>query len=283
MMRTDREYLDELNATLEDNTPQQILARVLEEFGPNIAISTAFGVEGCALIHMAVQIDPNVQVFTVDPGYLFAETQALKEQFVSKYGIKLRTFEPVLSKEEQEREHGPNLWERDSDVCCRIRKVEPTKRALDGLDAWVAGLRRDQSASRANIEIVERLEREDGKPLIKIHPLANWNRVNTWTYVLDQEVPYNPLLDQGYKSIGCQPCTRPVVAGGDERSGRWGGGKLECGIHTLVARPVPAKKVKRRGDKSRSGVAWADGGLLAENALAALVGAAMRWRVSEWP
>ncbi len=260
MTPTDPRSLDELSRAFEELSPQEILRRVLEEFGPRIAISTAFGVEGCALIHMATRIDPSVQVFTVDPGYLFAETQALKKEFVDKYGVKLRTFEPELSKEEQEREHGAKLWERDSELCCRIRKVEPTVRALVGLDAWIAGLRRDQSPSRANIGILERFESESGNPLIKIHPFANSTRVDTWRYVLDNEVPYNPLLDQGYKSIGCEPCTSVVGEGGDERSGRWGGGKMECGIHTLVARPISRERLKRGSgddgdDESTSGTA----------------------------
>lgn len=229
--------LEAKSAALESAPAQDILAFALETYAPRVAISTAFGVEGCALVHMAVQIDPSVRVFTVDTGYLFEETQALKQRFVEKYGIRIETFHPELSVAEQDARHGPRLYERDSDACCAMRKVEPTRRALAGLDAWIAGLRRDQgSDTRARLSILERYEHDDGTPLVKVHPLASWTRNDTWRYVLENEVPYNPLLDQGYKSIGCWPCTRAVDADAGERDGRWGGRKAECGIHTFLPR-----------------------------------------------
>ncbi|GAB4521384.1 MAG: hypothetical protein Tsb0020_40010 [Haliangiales bacterium] len=228
------------SAELESASAADILAFALKAYAPRIAISTAFGVEGCALIHMAAQIDPAVQVFTVDTGYLFDETQALKQRFVDRYGINLTTFRPALTVTEQDDKHGLRLYERDSDACCAMRKVEPMERALSGLDAWIAGLRRDQGSNlRAGLHIVERYDHADGRPLIKIHPLANWTRSDTWRYVLEHDVPYNPLLDQGYKSIGCWPCTRAVSADADERDGRWGGKKAECGIHTFMPRRAP--------------------------------------------
>ncbi|WP_428265436.1 phosphoadenylyl-sulfate reductase [Haliangium sp.] len=234
---TDSDALAAKSAELESASAQDILAFALQHYAPRIAISTAFGVEGCALIHMAVQIDPDVQVFTVDTGYLFEETQALKARFLDRYGIKLRTFHPEQSVVEQDAAHGPRLYERDSDACCAMRKIEPTRRALAGLDAWIAGLRRDQgSNTRAAMNILERYDHDDGSPLVKVHPLANWTRSDTWRYVLEHEVPYNPLLDHGYKSIGCKPCTRAVDADADERAGRWGGTKAECGIHTFLPR-----------------------------------------------
>lgn len=225
------------SAELEGASPEDIVAFALRAYAPRVAISTAFGVEGCALIHMAVRIDPAVRVFTVDTDFLFEETQALKQRFIDRYGIKLETFKSRLTIEEQEAAHGPALYQRDPDLCCSLRKVEPTRRALAGLDCWLAGLRRDQgSSTRQGIQILERYDHEDGSPLIKVHPLAGWNRSDTWRYVLDNEVPYNPLLDQGYKSIGCWPCTRTVDADDAERAGRWGGRKAECGIHTFMIR-----------------------------------------------
>ncbi len=222
---------------LENASPQEILRFALTTYAPRIAISTAFGVEGCALIHMAVQIDPAVKVFTVDTGYLFDETQALKEAFVGRYGVNLVTYEPKLTRLQQDALHGQRLYARNPDRCCQLRKVEPTQRALRELDAWVAGLRRDQSQSRAGIQILERLERSEGEPLIKVHPLANVSRADTWRYVVENDVPYNPLLDRGFKSIGCWPCTRAVGATGGERDGRWtGSDKTECGIHTFMIR-----------------------------------------------
>lgn len=225
------------SAELEQATAQEILAFALETYAPRVAISTAFGVEGCALVHMAMQIDPSVRVFTVDTGYLFEETQALVGRLVDKYGVHIETFHPALTVAEQDERHGRDLYARDSDACCAMRKVEPTQRALAGLDAWIAGLRRDQGgATRAHLQILERYDHEDGTPLVKVHPLAGWSRNDTWRYVLENDVPYNPLLDQGYKSIGCWPCTRAVDAGADERAGRWSGRKAECGIHTFMSR-----------------------------------------------
>jgi phosphoadenosine phosphosulfate reductase len=219
---------------LEGAPPQEILAWALAEYAPRVAISTAFGLEGCALIDMAVKLDPAVQVFTVDTEYLFPETRALLDRMVERYALRLTVLRGAVSREEQDRRHGLALHARDPDLCCDLRKVEPTRRALAGLDAWIAGLRRDQGISRAGIGILERYDHDDGSPLVKVNPLARWTRNDTWRYVVENRVPYNELLDAGYKSIGCWPCTRPVD-GGAERDGRWAGSaKKECGIHTFL-------------------------------------------------
>ena len=222
------------SAALEGRSPVEILSFALATWD-RIAISTGFGPEGCALVHMAVGLRPDLPIFTVDTGFLFAETVALRERFVERYKINLTVLEGRTSLIEQARLFGPRLYERDTDRCCALRKVEPTERALDGLDAWIAGLRRDQSASRAGIDVLERYEHR-GAPLVKVNPLANWTRGDTWRYLLDHDVPYNPLLDQGYRSIGCAPCTRAVGDDESERAGRWGGRKEECGIHTFLPR-----------------------------------------------
>jgi phosphoadenosine phosphosulfate reductase len=221
--------------TLETKSPEEILRWAFDAF-PNIAVSTAFGPEGCALVAMASQIRPGVRVFTIDTDFLFEESIALRRRFTEKYPIDLQVLKGEVTLAEQNRRHGLNLWQRDTDQCCALRKVEPTKRALHGLDAWIAGLRRDQSRTRADIEIVEMYDREGEAPLVKVNPLARWTRKDTWDFLLKHEVPYNPLLDLGYKSIGCWPCTRPVAADADERAGRWGGQKAECGIHTFMAK-----------------------------------------------
>jgi phosphoadenosine phosphosulfate reductase len=234
-MLFDPEELKAKSRELESASAKEILAFAFATW-PRVAISTAFGPEGCALIHLAVQLKPDVPVFTVDTGFLFEESIALRQQLVEKYGINLKVLEGQVSLIEQERLHGPRLYERDTDLCCALRKVEPTERALDGLDAWIAGLRRDQGKSRATIDLLERYDHKDGAPLVKVNPLARWTRKDTWDYLLKNEVPYNPLLDRGYKSIGCWPCTQPVDAGADERAGRWGGQKAECGIHTFMSR-----------------------------------------------
>ena len=231
------EALARKSAELEGKPAQEIVAWAIAEYGPRAGISTAFGVEGCALIDMAVKIDPRIPVFTIDTGFLFPETYELMQRFSEKYGIEIQKLEGQVSKAEQEREFGVALWERDSDHCCALRKVEPTQRAVAGLDAWFAGLRRDQGKSRAGIQLLERYDHADGTPLVKVNPLAAWTRNDTWKYVMANGVPYSPLLDQGYKSIGCWPCTRPVAAGADERAGRWAGSeKKECGIHTFMIR-----------------------------------------------
>ena len=216
---------------LDGAEPSAILEFALREYAPAVAISTAFGVEGCALIHMAVQIDPKVKVFTIDTGYLFRETQQLRYKFIDKYGIDLTVFEPELTVPQQERKHGLKLFQTDPDRCCAMRKVEPNKRALAGLDCWIAGLRRDQSSTRAHIKVLELHKHDDGSPLVKVNPLARWTRNDTWKFVLANDVPYNELLDRGYTSLGCWPCTRAIAPGEDERAGRWNGEKTECGIH----------------------------------------------------
>lgn len=221
-------------ARLDGAAPEAVLEWAFAQF-PRIAISTAFGPEGCALVAMAVAIKPDVKIFTVDTDFLFPESVALRERFADKYGVCIEVLRGEVSLDEQNRRHGLNLWQRDTDQCCALRKVEPTERALKGLDAWIAGIRRDQSQTRADIDVVELYERPEG-PLYKINPLLHWTRNDTWKYLLAHEVPYNPLLDQGYKSIGCWPCTRAVGDGDDERAGRWGGQKAECGIHTFMPR-----------------------------------------------
>ncbi len=226
---------------LEGAAPADILRFALAAWPRDeIAISTAFGVEGCALIDLAVRIDPAVQVFTVDTGYLFAETLELRARLEARYGIKVTTFTPAETVAEHEHKRG-KLYTVDTDACCAIRKVEPTERAVRGLSAWIAGLRRDQSSTRAGIQILDVLKHADGSPLVKVSPLANWTRKDTWKYVLEHEVPYSPLLDQGYTSIGCWPCTRAVQPGEDERAGRWNGAKAECGIHDVGKGPEQGK------------------------------------------
>ncbi len=227
--------LDELareSAALEGRPAQEILAWVFQRFaGRRIALSSAFGPEGCALIHLARAHEPAVPVYTIDTGYLFAETIAVREAFRAQ-GADIRVVEPLVTIRAQTERHGPDLFARDPDACCGIRKVEPMKRILHAMDVWLTAIRRDQSETRAAAPILGTAARDDGTLVVKVAPLAAWTRKDTWRYLLDHGVPYNALLDAGYTSIGCEPCTqRPP---GDERSGRWSGqGKTECGIHLL--------------------------------------------------
>jgi phosphoadenosine phosphosulfate reductase len=254
-MSIDIQELKAKSLELENSPPAEILRYAIARY-PNIAISTAFGPEGCALVHLASTIKNDIKVFTIDTDFLFPESIELRQLFVDKYRINLTVLKGEVTLEEQNRRHGLNLWQRDTDRCCALRKVEPTGRALVGLDAWVAGLRRDQSPTRAAIDVLELYEAPPRRgtssapladelsgpqspetgPLVKVNPLVNWTRKDTWDYLLGHDVPYNVLLDQGYTSIGCWPCTRTVGGDEDERAGRWDGQKTECGIHTFMAR-----------------------------------------------
>ncbi|MDC0719993.1 phosphoadenylyl-sulfate reductase [Nannocystis bainbridge] len=225
--------LAQRSAALEGQPAESILAWVFERWaGLRIGLSSAFGPEGCALIHLARAVRPDVPIYTIDTGYLFAETLAVREAFRAQ-GADIRVVEPLVTLRAQAERHGPDLFARDPDACCEIRKVEPMRRVLDRLDVWITAIRRDQASTRAGTPILGTARRADGGLVIKVAPLVAWTRKDTWRYLLDHDVPYNPLLDAGYTSIGCEPCTaRPP--GDDERGGRWSGtGKTECGIHHL--------------------------------------------------
>lgn len=229
----DAEALAREGAALEGRPPEEILRWVFERFaGARIGLSSAFGPEGCALIDLARSLRPEVPVYTIDTGYLFAETLAVREAFRAQ-GADIRVIEPLVTLRAQAERHGPDLFARDPDACCALRKVEPMRRVLDQVDVWITAIRRDQSETRRSTPILGLARREDGSAVVKVAPLAGWTRADTWRYILDHEVPYNRLLDEGYTSIGCEPCTqRPT--GADERSGRWSGqAKTECGIHSL--------------------------------------------------
>lgn len=221
------------SAALEGQSPAEILRWVFERFaGRRIALSSAFGAEGCALIHLVRSVRPDTPIYTIDTNYLFAETVAVREAFRAA-GADIRVVEPLLSIRAQAERHGPDLFARDPDACCGIRKVEPMRRVLHMLDVWITAIRRDQAPTRKDTPILGTATRDDGTRVIKVAPLVAWTRKDTWRYIFDHEVPYNPLLDAGYTSIGCEPCTRPPQ-GEAERSGRWSGSdKTECGIHLL--------------------------------------------------
>jgi len=189
-------------------------------FGNDVAISSAFGAEGMVLIDMASRVRPDFRLFTVDTEFLFPETYNLMDQIEQRYGIKIEKVYPLFSPEAQERECGPALWSRDPDRCCQMRKVEPLRRKLGELRAWISSIRRDQTVMRAGAGKVE----WDSKfGLIKINPLADWTSKQVWQYIHEHKVPYNPLHDRDYPSIGCTHCTRAVRPGEDPRAGRWSG------------------------------------------------------------
>jgi phosphoadenosine phosphosulfate reductase len=178
---------------------------------------------------MVSELELDVDVVELDTHLFFKETYETRERIVERYGIRLVRPE-ILTVAEQHKVEGPNLWERNPDRCCHIRKVEPLIRALEPYEAWASGIRRDQSPSRAGTPKVEYSERYG---VWKLHPLADWDEQRVWSYIVANDIPYNPLHDAGYRSIGCLPCTRPLRPDEEERAGRWAGSdKLECGIHT---------------------------------------------------
>ncbi len=218
-----------LSHHFETRSTDEVLQWAVERFSPRLVMSSGFGAEGVVLIDKLSQIAPRIPIIYLDTGFHFPETERLKEQLRERYDLNLIECRAALTVTEQAALYGERLYERDPDLCCRLRKVEPLQAALKGYAAWIAALRRDASPTRANIGIVEWNTRH---ALVKIHPLANWTRRQVWNYITSHRLPYNPLYDEGYASIGCAPCTRRVLAGSHERSGRWDGKlKLECGIH----------------------------------------------------
>jgi phosphoadenosine phosphosulfate reductase len=219
------------NRLLEGATPQEILRWAVEAFHPRLTVATAFGAEGCCLVHLLAEIEPGVRVFNLDTGYQFPETLELRERIRERYGIAVELVRPEQTVAEYEAGHGGPLYRRRPDQCCHDRKIVPLRRALAGYDAWVSAIRRDQTADRALADVVQ----WDAKfGLVKVNPLLTWTRRDVWDFVLAHDVPYNPLHDRGYPSIGCWPCTDAVAEGADERAGRWAGtGKKECGLHVI--------------------------------------------------
>jgi phosphoadenosine phosphosulfate reductase len=201
-----------------------VLAYAVERFHPRLVVACSFQKEASVVLDLLMRIEPGVRVFTLDTHVLFPETYETWKQVEQRYGIEIEVFEgPSLGR--QAATHGDRLWERNPDACCDLRKVRPLERALAGADAWVTGVRRDQSPSRAG---TRKLDWDAKHGLWKASPLADWSDADVWRYITKHDVPYNPLHDRGYASIGCTHCTKP----GEGRDGRWAGiGKSECGLH----------------------------------------------------
>jgi phosphoadenosine phosphosulfate reductase len=227
----DPEKITEAATTLADASPQAILQWAVETFGSKLTMATAFGAEGCCLIHMLAEIAPDMRIFNLDTGYQFTETLELRERIRIRYGTDVELVRPELTVAEYEKEHGGPLYRHRPDQCCYDRKIVPLRKAIIGYEAWISAIRRDQTTDRGAARVVE----WDAKfNLVKVNPLLRWTRKDVWNFVFKNDVPYNPLHDQGYPSIGCHPCTAPVEEGGDERSGRWAGSaKKECGLHVI--------------------------------------------------
>ncbi len=208
---------------------EEVLAWGFDRFHPHLALASAFGAEGMVLIDIASRLRPDFRLFTLDTGFFFPETYELMERVEERYGVAIERCRPALSPHEQARAHGEALWSRHPDRCCEIRKVLPLRSKLAELDAWVTAIRREQSPARASTAKIE----WDAKfGLVKLNPIADWTWQEVWQYIRTHRVPYNPLHDRRYPSIGCTHCTRPVDGGEYSRAGRWAGfAKLECGLH----------------------------------------------------
>jgi phosphoadenosine phosphosulfate reductase len=230
----------ELSVEFEGLEPPEVLEWALERFSPRIALSTAFQIDGVALLDMAYELDPGIRVFSVDTGRLPSETYDLIEQLRERYPeMELDLLSPnARHVQAMVNRHGPNLFYRQVEhrlLCCNLRKVRPLIRHLATLDAWITGLRRDQWASRTDIRKVE-IDHDHGG-IVKLNPLAEWTEDEVWEYVRERDVPYHALYDRGYTSIGCAPCTRALAPGEEGRDGRWWweqNAPKECGIHCAV-------------------------------------------------
>lgn len=222
--------LEAISQSFEGKTPQEILRWAVDTFYPDLSLACSFGgTSGMVLLDMVMQINPNVEVFYLDTDFLFPETYDVVKRTSERYGFSPKAYKSLLTPEQQAQQYGEALWARNPDQCCALRKVEPNKRAMEGKRAWITGIRRDQAKNRGAIGLVEW---DSQFNLVKVNPLAAWNERQVWTYIVEQDVSYNPLHDQGYPSIGCTYCTKPVNPGDDPRSGRWADfDKTECGIH----------------------------------------------------
>lgn len=232
-MTHQRRFSDaELNVTayrLETKHPQDVLVWGIEQFGTEIVLASSFGAEDVVLIDMLHKLAPKTPIFYLDTGKHFPETLSTRDRLQERYGISFIQKLPALTLEEQAERYGDKLWEREPNLCCKLRKVEPLREILSTYSAWITGIRREQAPTRAN---AKKVEWDEKFQLVKLNPLADWTQEDVWTYIRSHDVVYNPLHDRHYPSIGCSVCTRPVMPGEDPRAGRWSGfSKTECGLH----------------------------------------------------
>ena len=238
-MKFSPEELKRLSLDFEQQRPPAVLAWAIEQFWPRLAISTGFGPEGLVILDFAMQLDKKIPIFTLNTGFLFKETLELKQKLEQRYSIQIESLHPEPAEVEQLRaKFGEEPYKVVPDLCCHARKVLPMRKKQQTLDSLVTGLRRSQGTdTRAQAQMLQaQRDAETGHELVKINPLVGWSKEEVWWYIVNHELPYNPLHDKGYPSIGCWPCTQPVLEGEDERAGRWRGlQKKECGLHTFMS------------------------------------------------
>lgn len=221
--------IQELNTDFIKRSAQELIQWGTEHYKDQLILACSFGPEDIVLLDMLARACAHPKVFYLDTELHFIETYQTRDRLAEKYNIAFIQVLPELSLEEQANEHGDQLWKRNPDVCCNLRKVEPLKKILQEHQAWITGIRREQSITRANAELIEWDSKFD---LVKLNPLVFWTEKQVWSYIQEHDLPYNPLHDQNYPSIGCSVCTQPVLPGEDARSGRWNGTqKTECGLH----------------------------------------------------
>jgi phosphoadenosine phosphosulfate reductase len=225
-----REEVVELATEFDGADPGRILRFAYDRFGDRIVLTCSWQRQSSLLVHLVSTNELPVRIVELDTGLFFPETTATRDALVRRYGVEVETIAPLRSVAEQELDEGPALWSREPDRCCALRKVEPLDRALVGMDAWITGIRREQSPTRAG---AMPFEWDEARGMVKVQPLVHLSRADVNGLIEANAIPFNPLHLQGYPSIGCMPCTRVVAAGEDERAGRWSGtAKTECGLHT---------------------------------------------------
>ena len=238
------ERLARIDEAFESAPAEEVLAWGFSAFGSKICLATSFGPQSIVLVHMISKLQPGTTAFYLDTDLLFPETYRLRDQLSERLGVTFTRVGSELTIEDQSAEWGPRLWERDPDHCCKLRKVMPLRRFLSDKKAWITGIRNGHSSARARTPTVGW---DAANGVAKLNPLVRWEIEQIWDYLRSNDLPFNPLHLEGYPSIGCQPCTRPVRVGEDPRSGRWPGfAKSECGIHqiprTQVLRLEPRPK-----------------------------------------
>jgi phosphoadenylyl-sulfate reductase (thioredoxin) len=227
-----REEITQAAGELESGSAQEVLRWAADRFAPRLTFATSLGIEDCVVMDLIARDSLPISLFTLDTGLLFPETYSLWSALQEKYGLEISAIKPRRTVEEQALDEGAALWEREPDRCCDLRKMEPLRGRLSEFDAWITAIRRDQTPERATAPVVG----WDGRfGLVKINPLVRWTFDEVRAYVSRHGVPYNPLHDRHYPSIGCVPCTSQVMPGEDPRSGRWRGKeKTECGLHLRI-------------------------------------------------
>ena len=234
-----RADVEALADEFETRSAQDLLAWAVERFEGRIMLTCSWQHQSSILVDMLWRLGASIRIVELDTGLLFPETYATRERLIERYDLRLERIDPLQTVEQQEATEGPALWARDPDRCCHLRKVEPLERALVGTDAWITGIRRAQSVTRAGAKMLEL----DPRGVVKVQPLAAWTDEDVKGYLYAHDVPYNPLHDQGYPSIGCTHCTRAIRPGEDSRAGRWADAeKTECGLHLPSLSAAPSSE-----------------------------------------